>query len=234
MKQAFLNPAQQCCDNGRRLLDEAELLEFERPPATRYYLSIIAQEEYAKAFLLYLVSIDAIPWNTLLSRATRNHHCKQLVGIVLDYISPDTDEFLRRLDTWRRENKEADLPACVVDAMNILRHEKIRRWESNTWFWAEDPDYDKMAVSVAEGKRDMEKQRAIYVELTTTGEVSGTPDQVTKQQADDEYERGRRFDSCVRGLVRGEPTGTWDYESVEKSFKLLFSEPIAFLETGRP
>ena len=105
MKQAFLDPARRCCDNGRRLLDEAELLEYERPSATRYYLSIIAQEEYAKAFLLYLVAIDAIPWNPLLLRATRNHQCKQLVGIVLDYISPDTDEFLRRIDTWTREKK---------------------------------------------------------------------------------------------------------------------------------
>lgn len=234
MKQEFLDPARRCCDNGRRLLDEAELLEFERPPATRYYLSIIAQEEYAKAFLLYLVSIDAIPWNTLLSRATRNHHCKQLVGIVLDYISPDTDDFLRRVDTWRRENKKADLPACVVDAMNILRHEKIRRWESNARVWAEDPDYDKMAVSVAEGNRDTEKQRALYVEITKGGRVSSTPEQITEQQADDEYERGRRFDSSVRGLVRGEPTGAWDYESVEKCFKVLFSEPSAFLETRRP
>ncbi|MDW7761634.1 MAG: AbiV family abortive infection protein [Acidobacteriota bacterium] len=231
MKQAFLDPARRCCDNGRRLLNEAELLEFERPPATRYYLSIIAQEEYAKAFLLYLVSIDAISWTPLILRATRNHQSKQLVGIVLDYISPDTAEFLRRIDTWMREKKGLDLPASVVDAMNIFRHEKIRRWESNTWVWAEDPNYDKTAVSVAEGKRDMEKQRALYVELTKIGEVSATPEQVTEQQADDEYERGRRFDSCVCGLVCGEATGAWNYERVEHCFKLLFSEASAFLES---
>jgi hypothetical protein len=164
-------------------------------------------------------------------RVTRNHQCKQLMGIVLDYISPDTAEFLRRIDTWMREKKGFDLPASVVDAMNIFRYEKIRRWESNTWVWAEDPDYDKTAVNVAEGKRDMEKQRALYVELTKTGEVSATPEQVTKPQADDEYEHGRRFDSCVRGLVCGEATGAWNYERVEHFFKLLFSEASVFLES---
>jgi AbiV family abortive infection protein len=231
MKQVFLDSALRCCNNGRRLLDEAELLEFERPPATRYYLSIISQEEYAKAFLLYLVSIEAIPWTSLLLRATRNHQCKQLIGIVLDYISPDTDEFLRRIDTWMREKKRLDLSASVVDALNIFRHEKIRKWESNTWVWAEDPDYDKTAVRVAEGMRDVEKQQALYVELTKTGEVSATPEQVTEQQADEEYDRGRRFDSCVRGLLCSETTGAWDYDRVEQCIKLLFSEANIFLES---
>ena len=53
-KETFLSSAKRCCKNGRRLLDETELLEFEKLPATRYYLSMIAQEEAAKAFLLYL------------------------------------------------------------------------------------------------------------------------------------------------------------------------------------
>lgn len=85
-KETFLNSAKRCCENGRRLLDEAQLLEFEKPLATRYYLSMIAQEEAAKAFLLYLVTVEALPWTPFLLRATRDHQCKQLVGIVLDYI----------------------------------------------------------------------------------------------------------------------------------------------------
>lgn len=231
MKQAILDSAQRCCDNGRRLLDEAELLEFERPSATRFYLSIIAQEEYAKAFLLYLVSIEAIPWTPFLLRATRDHQCKQLVGIVLDYISPDTDEFLRRTNAWLQEHKKPDLPDSVADAINILRHEKIRRWESNNWIWTEDPSYDKIAARVTEGKRNKAKQQALYVELTKSGEISASPEQVTEQQAGDEYERGRRFDSCVRGLVYGKEAVPWDYERVKHCFKVMFSERNAFLKT---
>lgn len=49
MRQTFLDSAKRCCENGRRLLDEAEVLKFEKPPATHYYRSIIAQEEAAKA-----------------------------------------------------------------------------------------------------------------------------------------------------------------------------------------
>ena len=128
MKQIFLDSANRCCENGRRLLNEAQLLEFEKPPATRYYLSIIAQEEVAKAFMLYLVSIEVLPWTPFLLRATRDHKCKQLVGIILDYIAPNFDEFLRRMDARILEKKQLQLPASVADAMNLLRHEKIRRW----------------------------------------------------------------------------------------------------------
>jgi len=230
-KKTFLDSAKWCCENGRRLLDEAELLEFEKPPATRYYLSMIAQEEAAKAFLLYLVTVEALPWTPFLLRATRDHQCKQLVGIILDHISPDTDEFLRRMDMWRSEKRQLQLPASVADAMNLLRHEKIRRWESKSWVWAEDPEYDKAALRVADGTRDRDKQRALYVELSRNGQVGASPERVTKIQANDEYERGRRFEACVRGLVEDGPRFAWDLERVEGSFKALFSQPSAFIES---
>jgi len=118
----------------------------------------------------------------------------------------------------------------VRDAMNILRHEKIRRWESKNWFWAEDPEYDRKAIWVAEGKRDKEKQRALYVELNATGEVCATPEQITGTHSNDEYERGRRFQSCLDSLANNEVNGAWDYKRVENCFRALFSEPIALLE----
>ena len=229
----FLGTGKQCCENSRRLLDEAELLEFEKVLATRYYLSMIAQEETAKAFLLYLVSVNALPWTPLLLRATRDHQCKQLVGIILDYISPDTEEFLRRLDTWKLGEKQPSLPARVADAMNLLRHEKIRRWESKTWWWAEDPEYDKAALRVADGKRDREKQRALYVELSQNGEVAGNPEQFTEKQANDEYERARRFETCVRNLVERCPNSAWNIERVEGCFRALFSESTVFIESEK-
>lgn len=231
MKQTFINSAKCCCENSRRLLDEAELLEYWEPPATRHYLSMIAQEETAKAFLLYLVSVEALVWTPFLLRATRDHQCKQLVGIILDYMSPDTDEFLRRTDASVLDGQRLGLPPAVADAMNILRHEKIRRWESKMWGWAEDPEYDRTALHVADGKRDKEKQRVLYVELGRTGQVSATPDDVTKAQAEQEYERARRVESCVCDLLEGCTNLAWGYERVEGCFRALFDEENAFIET---
>ncbi|MBI4226855.1 MAG: hypothetical protein HY600_01110 [Candidatus Omnitrophica bacterium] len=226
-KEIFLASAMRCCENSRRLLDETEFLGFEKPQATRYYLSVVAQEEAAKAFLLYLIAIEALPWTPLLLRATRDHRCKQLVGIVLDYISPDTDEFLRRIDKQRLEKRRAPFPDGVADAMNLLRHEKIRRWESKSWCWVENPEYDTGALAVADGHRDRDKQCALYVELGRSGQVSATPEGVTERQANDEYERGRRFEECVCGLVGAGPGFAWDLERVKERFKALFSEAVS-------
>jgi AbiV family abortive infection protein len=40
-----------CQENAQRLIEDAQTLEFEKPPASKYYLSIISQEESAKSFL---------------------------------------------------------------------------------------------------------------------------------------------------------------------------------------
>ena len=118
--------------------------------------------------------------------------------------------------------------------MNLLRHEKFGRWESNHWCWAEDPDYDKTALGVAEGKREIDKQRALYVELDKTGQVSMTPEQVTNDRANSEHGRGRRYESCVRRIVEGGPQGAWDYERVENYLRTLFSQQngFIFIESG--
>src|SRR5437879_1769498 len=44
-----------CLENGRRLLDDAEYLEFSEPATTSYVLSLLAEEEFAKGFVLALV-----------------------------------------------------------------------------------------------------------------------------------------------------------------------------------
>ena len=72
-------------DNGDRLVEDAcYLSEYERFP-TAYALCILAQEEYAKAFLLYLISEDAIPWTQELRRMLHNHTCKQLLSLIIDF-----------------------------------------------------------------------------------------------------------------------------------------------------
>jgi hypothetical protein len=122
------------------------------------------------------------------------------------------------------KNKRLDMPARVADAMNILRHEKIGRWESNTWVWAEDPNYEEIALGIAKGNRDQEKQKSLYVELTKTGAVKATPKEITKEQANVEYEKGRRFVSFIKDLVNGEIPISVDYTNIEQSFRALFSK----------
>lgn len=69
MNERLYKSGAACVQNGRRLLNEAELLELEQPPTTAYFLTVIAQEEFAKAFLLALVVRDVIPWDKRLLRA---------------------------------------------------------------------------------------------------------------------------------------------------------------------
>ncbi|MCX5831726.1 MAG: AbiV family abortive infection protein [Deltaproteobacteria bacterium] len=225
IKDRFTKSAKLCLENSQRLLNEAELLEFEDPPSTRYFLSMIAQEECAKGFMLFLVSIKVIPWNPLIFRATRDHRCKQLLCVVIDFLTDD-NEFINRINSFILENKRLDIPARVNDSMFILRHEKIGRWESNTWVWAEDPSYEETALSVSEGRQDRVKQRSLYVELGKTGEVHATPKEITQEQANTEYEKGRRFTSFLKDLVSGEIPTSVDYENVEQGFRALFSKYV--------
>lgn len=224
----FLESAQECAANAARLLGDAQMLEFEKPKATHYYLAIIAQEEAAKAFLLYLVSIDVIPWTPFLLRATRDHYCKQLVGIVLDHLAPEFDKWLREMELSITEHKFPPFPKTVADALNILYHEKIRRWESSNWFWAEDPDYDKFAQNVADGKRDKAKQQGLYVNLGKDGQVISAPTRITESQADDEFERARRYQRYVQRLLENSSHHT-DFDEIAEYFKALFNEG-AFIE----
>jgi AbiV family abortive infection protein len=72
--------------NAARLLEDATLLEeWERYP-TAYALAVLAQEEYGKAFLVHLAADQRVPWTAELEKATRNHLCKQLVALVLEYV----------------------------------------------------------------------------------------------------------------------------------------------------
>ena len=59
--------------NGNKLLDDAKLLfDFDRYP-TALALSVLAQEEFAKAFLLRLVLDEALPWLPEVQRSMARH-----------------------------------------------------------------------------------------------------------------------------------------------------------------
>lgn len=211
--------------NGHRLLDDATFIEFEQPPTSALYLTEIAKEEIAKAFLLALCLRGIIPWNPHVLRASRDHTCKQLLCIIIDYICPSVDEFINRCNAVVLQNNLIDLPAKVADAINMLRHEKIGRWESRNWFWAEAPNHEKSANAVAEGVVDRLKQDLIYVRLTKDARAVSKPNElkITRGRLVDEIDKAKRFACVVDSLLEKNGFMGLEWSTVEDVFRAVFA-----------
>jgi AbiV family abortive infection protein len=254
-KSHFIEAAELCVSNGERLLDDADFVNSpEHLSGTPFALATIAQEEFAKAFLLFLASRGAIEWNSLVYRAARDHTCKQLLGLILNHLSPDWDEEIKRSDEWLAENEERkglldayrrssdkneqeriwarieeisnkhmSLPQSVTDAIFILRYEKIGRWESSTWFWQEEPEYDPLAKGLADGKLDREKQDALYVRLGREGHATKTPAQVKYEDAKAAMEIASRMRYFMNYLLGLSGVPGLEFEKIESAFKAAFA-----------
>jgi len=224
MVSRFKKSALTVLSNGKRLVDEVEYLRYEKPPSTAYFLIILAQEELAKAFLFALVYRGVIPWSKHILRASQDHRCKQLLFLVMDYLNPDDDEFLKRMDIVVIHKQPRVVPKKISDAINILRYEKIGRWESNCWFWAEDPNWDTEALSVADGSLDRVKQDSIYVRLGRDGSVLNTPANNDLSRLEDEIDCAKRMAELVASVIDHDRAPGLDWEKVEKIFRLLFTK----------
>jgi AbiV family abortive infection protein len=214
-----------CTANGERLLDGAMQVEFQEPPATKLMLSMIAQEEFAKAFLLFLVRENIVPWTPQLWRAMRDHACKHLVGVMIEYadFQWETIEEAERLLAEEFERRD-HLPPKVASALNILRHEKIGRWESKGWMWVEPPEYDPSVLGIANGQRDRLKQEALYVGLGRNAEVTSIPTEVTEASASAEYAIARRYRSFVASLMEHGEQQSLSYEKTRDALRAIFSD----------
>lgn len=207
--------------NAQRLLREAELLAFEKRSATPLYLSLIAQEEFAKAFLLYLSVREVIPWSPHILRATRDHTSKQLLTIVLDHLSPDIDTFLSRMKEALAAGTTDILPNKVVDALHVLRYEKIGRWEGQEWIRVEQPQWDREALAVLEGKLDRWKQDALYVRLGRNGTVAhirNTSSEVFR----DEFQKAERIGRTLESMLKYHHVVDPDFDTLQSLLKTLF------------
>ena len=116
-----------------------------------------------------------------------------------------------------------DLPDSVADAINILRYEKIGRWESSNWFWDEEPGYNAVARGLADGKLDIEKQDALYVRIGPNGGLSRTPNEVKANDAARALELATRLGDLVEGLLSGNNEDNIEYKKIESSFRVLFA-----------
>lgn len=190
-----------CVTNGEKLEAESYDLEFRDPPSLQLYVLLIAQEEFAKAFLLLLVRDGIIPFTRPLLRAMNDHVCKQLVGVVMDYI-------IMRWDTLEEAQRmiEADvdlgnrLPPPVESAVLLLRFEKIGRWQSKAWEWADPPEYEREMVKLAEGSADRRKQDALYVRIGGDGRVCPPP-AIKPEEIDREKDRLSSFRYLVEAFT---------------------------------
>lgn len=214
---------QACVENGKRLLEETYDLEFRKPPSSRFFLVMIAQEEFAKAFILFLVKKDIAPFSPSVRRAINDHACKQLVGMIMDYMIMHWDDVEELKVAVSNDCDLGDrLPNDVGSAMELLCYEKIRRWESNTWVWAEDPKYDTSALQIAKGKKDRRKQDALYVRVGRDGRVCSTPHTISEDETRDEFERACRYKSFVESMLDGKAL-PYRYDKAMAALKILFA-----------
>jgi len=214
-----------CLANGDRLMDDALQLEFQEEGGTRLTISMLAQEEYAKAFMLYMVRENLVPWDSDLLRVMRNHACKHLLAMVMEYLSPEwetVDEL--RVILSAEYDLECRFPPQVSSALNILYWEKIRCGD-----FFDDNDYEPGVLAIAFGERDRAKQNALYVSLDKSCRVKSTPvRRITREAARKEYERASRYRSIVAGLC--EPDA---YEGLQLQ-KLREATRAVFWQKYRP
>ena len=141
-----------CVENGQRLHQDAGWLGTDSS-STMVALCILAQEEFAKAFLLHLVCAGIVPWTAKVRESLRNHKHKQLLGLIMEWLSPSDDEFFVRI---RTRPGNTMLPAHVADAMKLY----VEKVQPQGHISCPPAAIDPMAKGVVDGDRDKKKQDA--------------------------------------------------------------------------
>src|ERR1700683_483420 len=104
--ETFSGSISACTSNGKNLLEDAQFLfDFDRF-STSLALAVLAQEEFAKAFMLQLVVDDALPWLPEVQRSMARHQCKHLLAIVMEWLPPFDWDKIRERDKQNRERHE--------------------------------------------------------------------------------------------------------------------------------
>jgi AbiV family abortive infection protein len=214
MLSTQLNKSIKVCEkNGNRLLEDAECLFNYGSNSTVYALVKLAQEEFAKGFILRLVQGGGLKW-TLEVRKSLNHHVsKQLMTLILQFLQPETEEFIRKITDGSLFKR----PQKVSDAINIYVYEIIKRWESENWEWVETPDYDKNAEHILHGKEEKLKQNAIYVRINKKGEAIDYSSSFTKNMINKEIEKAKSYAQFI-----GSDYQSYSYNEIIKLLKLMF------------
>jgi AbiV family abortive infection protein len=209
--------------NGQRLLEDAKtLFDWDRF-STALALSVLAHEEFSKAFLLKLVLDGALPWLPEVQRSMARHECKHLLAIVMEWLPPfDLDESIaqdrrnqerhekkmgwlqRRLDRYAQGNFLSDpndpepVEPDFIFPPDVATALNIYRHEEIEKLRSGSPWKDAdwatgKARKIADGSLDRKKQSAIYVNITKTGEIGLHPGLITREEASQEIKRAERL-----------------------------------------
>jgi len=187
-KNPFSDAIKASLDNAERLLADTEWLDLESSAPTVYALCILAQEEFAKAFILHLVSLGCIPWDSETRKMLRDHSCKQLFALILDFLELEFETLIERIQQGQGDLTKGircpAFPLHIADAINIIRHEKATKHSyRNDWVDENDTQCDKVARQIGDGYIDKLKQEALYVNIGKTGQVVSTPLRITQNIA---------------------------------------------------
>jgi len=206
-------------ENAARIFDDAKYLEEMGRYPTSYALSILAQEEYAKAFLLYLAQKQSVPWTVGLQKALRNHKCKQLVALLMEYLQ--RKDFLELLEDPDRFRGASQLPDYVMDAMHIIVHEHIGGNDRDAWL-DDDKKPHPLANRIARGVLDREKQTGIYVQVGWNGTVHKSPNLISAERCREQLARTKKV-SDVFWVNDGEveATASFDLPKIVATFEAL-------------
>lgn len=232
-------------DNGKKLLADAKLLFDWDRFGTALALAVLAQEEFAKAFLLRLVADDALPWIPEVQRSIARHQCKHLLTLVMEWLGPfDVSELVAqsKRNTHRHEQKMAWLkrriaryrdgrfaddpydPEPVEPEVSLTEDVaaalNIYRHEEiermKRGYALRDAEWSKgKARDIADGSMDRLKQTGIYVDISKTGEVGRHPGLITRQQASQAIEAATR-------LSEGASTFSDEYKMLKEVLPAIF------------
>jgi AbiV len=162
----------------------------------RSRLTVLAEEEFAKAFILYLVEMGVIPWTREIGRSLNDHSSKHLIGIVVDWVTTFIADFFTELGKDYNDIEVSKLPWTpeVAHAMNIYRHNRVGKFRDGDGaltIISNEPE--EKAIDRSIEKRDKSKQDAIYVAVATDGGVGRSPFDTSAEKLREERERADRF-----------------------------------------
>jgi AbiV family abortive infection protein len=220
-----------CVRNGCVLLDDADLLRGWDRYGTAYAITILAEEEFSKAFLLYLVQDGAIPWIPEVRRATRNHECKHLLSLLMDHLAEKGEQWWANRLNGKPEPTEQRIPPQLISAINLFRHEKIGKWNSPSWDVLEPGDYDPATKRVLEGSVDRAKQSAIYVNIASDGTTLTTPNAVSASQTVKEMERCTRLKELATDMEHGFVSAFREYAALKNLISAVFDPNVIAVAT---
>lgn len=209
-----------CIKSGKRLLEDAEWLTHRE--STGIALAMLAQEEFAKAFVLALVRDGIVPWSEDVQRSLRVHECKHLATIIMEWLSVVNEiRSNQSLDDLLRRDDSLHLPANVAIAMNIFRHEMIERIGGRSP--DHYPEWGGTARRIAKGKRDRKKQTALYVDIRDDGGVASEPT-MSVQEFEAGFEYAEKLMEFADDVDRNCIFASREYELFGNIFREMFAE----------